>query len=129
MVAYGSGNFKKELVHKMYKKNLNQILNLNNLDLEYSDTEDLFVLKTSPTTENIFSIAVGGACIDRCDALVRKLGINFYFDILNPIEYAIKNDTKVAIYVDTPIEVYGQEKNVRKRWINFADKIDLFCTI
>lgn len=119
-------NLKENLIHKMYKKNVQSILKMNNLTYTILETNDLFILSDLQNTISERSIVVGGACIDRCEAMVDKLGINFYFDVLNPIEFALSHNIEVAIYVDTPIEVFGNDNFEESKWIKFSDNVENF---
>jgi len=118
-------SLKENLIHKMYKKDIQEILRINQLPYNIVDNNDLFIIKEDKPISND-ALTVGGACIDRCDAQVSKLAMNFYFDILNPIEFAISKGTKVAIYVDTPIEVFGSDPNNFQKWIKLSNAIESF---
>lgn len=120
-------DIKNDLVHRMYKKDIENIFNLNKLPYNISTGNNLFLLNEVENYEKgPKDIAVGGACIDRCEGDIRKLGINFYFDILSPINFAMKNGIDVAIYVDTPIEVFGKTREDLDLWLSLSDHVESF---
>lgn len=112
-----SVTYNTKLIKKMYKKNLEKIIALNRLEYEVKQ-DGSFVLD-----EN--NIVVGGSCIDRCDGKIENLAINFYLDILMPINYAALTSSKCAIYIDTPIEEINSSIEMEK-WLAFAEKTEKF---
>lgn len=118
---------KNDLVHKMYKKNINNIFELNNLPYNISKGNSQFLLnEVKNYTKSNKDIVVGGACIDRCEGDIAKLGINFYFDVLSPINFAMENGLGVSIYVDTPVEVFGKTKKDLELWVSLSDRVENF---
>lgn len=119
-------DFPNLLVKKMYKKDLNQIVLLNNLNYDTTFRESLIVFdETSKFSHHHKCLVVGGACIDRCDANIENLGINFYFDILMPINEAIVKNLNCAIYLDTPIESLTDDYE-KQKWQKFIDMLEQF---
>ncbi|HHA7503789.1 TPA: hypothetical protein ACOP43_001504 [Streptococcus pneumoniae] len=118
-------DFPNLLVKKMYKKDLNQIISLNDLNYDTSFRDNLIVFDETSNFSPNNSLVVGGACIDRCDAKIDNLAINFYFDILMPINEAIMKNLNCAIYVDTPIESCKDDCE-KERWQQFVKHLEIF---
>ncbi|EGM50386.1 hypothetical protein LRU_02068 [Ligilactobacillus ruminis SPM0211] len=118
-------NFTNRLVKKMYKKNVEKIISLNNLTYSFQPQRDLVVFDETSYSKTKNKIVVGGACIDQSDADIKNLAINFYLDVLMPINYAAINNIKCAIYVDTPVESCTSDFEIEK-WKKFVDKLVLF---
>lgn len=121
---------KNKMIKKMFKKNIIDIKEINDLDYKVDYLPNLFVFKNNyiKTQYNKNSVVVGGPCIDRCEADINNLGINFYLDVLMPMNYALVNNLDCVIYLDTPIEEYKMDSNidVLNRWIKTADIIEKF---
>ncbi|MGX7107903.1 hypothetical protein [Facklamia miroungae] len=120
-------DFSNILIKKMYKKDLTQIISLNNLDYDVSARRKLIVFDETIKTSQKTALVVGGGCIDRCDASIENLAINFYFDILMPINEAIVKNLNCAIYVDTPIESCTNNYE-KERWQEFIIRLEVFFT-
>lgn len=116
------------LIKRLYKNDATKICEINGLKYKIYDESDGYFVFYDMGNENKsqYSLVVGGACIDRCDGKIDNLGINFYYDILMPINYALKYNLDCAIYVDTPIEVYGKIDSERQKWINFSSEVEQF---
>lgn len=113
------------IVKRMYKKNISQIISINNLNYHINNENNLILFDETNNVSSKNSLVVGGACIDRCDAKIENLAVNFYFDILMPINEAISRNLNCAIYVDTPIETYTAPQEIEK-WKKFVSKLNLF---
>lgn len=118
-------DFSNLLVKKMYKKDINQIISINNLNYNANLRKNLIIFDETSKLSTDKSLVVGGACIDRCGANIDKLAINFYFDILMPINEAIIKNLNCAIYVDTPIESC-KEDSEKERWQRFVEHLEFF---
>lgn len=115
------------LVKRLYKKNAQTILNINDLDYLINNENNFIIYEKSLENNKLdTSLVVGGACIDRCEGDIRKLGYNFYYDILMPINYALKHSMNCAIFVDTPIEVFSNSQEEIKIWQDLVSKIEAF---
>lgn len=121
-------NFKRKLIKKLYKKDIDTIIKLNNLQWSLCDSDDLIVFKklNLEKIKNEESLVVGGACIDRCEGEVKNLGISFYLDILMPVNFSLEQSLPVAIYVDTPVETLFSTRDESKKWLEFVKKVELF---
>lgn len=120
-------DFKLKLIKKMYKKDIDRIIELNNLKYPVSSS-GMTVFDCLPA-QGIFgkySLVVGGACIDRCQGKVANLGINFYYDILMPLNFALEHSLSVGIYVDTPIEVEVKSSESLMVWLKFVHHVESF---
>lgn len=118
-------DFSNIIIKKMYKKDLTQIISLNNLDYDDSDRNKLIVFDETFRASQKAALVVGGACIDRCDASIENLAINFYFDILMPINEAVVKKINCAIYIDTPIESCTNNTE-KERWQEFVKRLEVF---
>lgn len=121
-------NIKYKLLKKMYKKSIDRIFELNNINIPISQKDDLMISKSIHVLEKSkkYTWVVGGACIDRCDGNIEELALCFYYDILMPINFAMQYDLPVAIYIDTPIEVFCDNEREYEKWINLAEQISAF---
>lgn len=121
-------NIKYKLLKKMYKKSIDRIFELNNINIPISQKDDLMISKSIHVLEKSkkYTWVVGGARIDRCDGNIEELALCFYYDILMPINFAMQYDLPVAIYIDTPIEVFCDNEREYEKWINLAEQISAF---
>ncbi|NVY96773.1 hypothetical protein HU830_06340 [Lactobacillus sp. DCY120] len=126
--ASNKNEFKLKLVKKMYKKDLETIVNINNIRCPVYNKSEMIAFNSLDLEqiERDKSLVVGGACIDRCQGKIENLGINFYYDILMPINFALEYPLPIGIYVDTPIEVEFRSPANSEIWLKFIDQVEFF---
>lgn len=121
---------KCKVIKKMFKKNILSIKEVNNLDYSINYLPDLYVFKDDLSNRvfNEQTVVIGGPCIDRCEAQVANLGLNFYLDILMPLNYAASKNLRCLIYLDTPIEEQNMvsDVDILNKWMKLADEIEEF---
>ncbi len=119
-------NATNKMVKKMYKKGICEIAELNLLPYKTDYIDDKIVFNNVPVNiDEMNCLVVGGPCIDRCDGVIEKLTLDFYFDLAMVINKAITYNKPCAIYIDTPIEQFSDKKS-KEKWIFAVDKIEKF---